>query len=177
MLTKAEILAFLQSENVELETLAEIAKTASKARRNHNDYEPAQKAAHTVAKQDAVRAILTEVMGFNKALTTAKRLINTGVIDLTKLVNTNKFDVSNFSDTQVRWAVKSVKQVKVFMSKTVREQQYFTPQNILDALVSAGTATPTAFTNRQKAYQHDAEKRKTAKTAKVAPKTATAKAA
>lgn len=171
-----EIKAFIESGNYSIDQITELSRAAGKARRNHGDYEARQPAAHTVAKKDAVKAILQEIMGFNKALTTAKRLIKDGVIDLRKLVNTNKYEVADFSDTQVRWAAKSVKQVKVFMPKKVAEQQFFTPQNILDALVSAGTLTGTAFTNRQKAYQHDAEKRKTAKTAKVTPK-ATAKAA
>lgn len=151
-----QIKAAIENGGLTLEQIRELTKVANKAKKSHDDYQPHTPAQHTVAKRDAIKAILNQILGLNAARREALKLLKNGSIVLLDMVKPDEKE--QFNQVQLDYVNKSLKRLTYFMPEKARNSEAFTPKMILDAMISAATMSGPAFANRCKAMQHDHEK-------------------
>ena len=141
----AEALKYIKENITNFDDLKKLRKELSETViQKHDEYEaPKPRASHLVAKDEAIKKILNEVMGFNAALRVAKKYINDGTISIASMTT------KKVTSTQVDWAMKEIKRVKLFMLSSEVNLEAFTPQIIINALIRAGEMKPSEYSKRQ----------------------------
>ena len=144
----AEALKSLEASIQSYEGLKEAKKFFNDLMKEHPDAPEKVEKPHLKARKEAVKNILDEAMGLNRALNAAKKLIREEKITPSEWSAKPK----EFEHTQVEWAMLSISKLKFFMSEAMRGQDAFTPRDIVKSLVRAGDMKETTFAKLVELY-------------------------